>query len=427
PITTTTTTIYRPPPVEPPAAFAPAATYPVGEYNPWQVAVADFNRDGNQDMAVAEPLGEHPEDNVAGDVAVLMGTGDGTFGPASHLPYESPGTPPAPISPRSVAVGDFNEDGIADLAAANAGGAGTYSVSLFAGIGDGTFAAATHFATGTVGRPHMLVVDDLNGDGFDDVVLASFQPPPNGGDMAILLGTGTGSLGPATRYPTGFGTTSIATGDFNEDGRRDVVVTNLLAGDLSLRLGTGGGSLGPATRFRGVKLNPNIVAVAELTGDGHQDLAVTMLDGGVEVHPGTGTGTFGAAKEFAVGLRPSGVTAGDFNGDGRTDLAVANGGNQADTQNPETVSVLAGTGSGNFGAPLNLIVGGQPFAVAAGDFNGDAWADLAVGNNGTSDVSVLLNTAAPAPPPRPVRAASGSAFGFHINVSFFGGPPQSQG
>ncbi|MCA1684335.1 MAG: FG-GAP-like repeat-containing protein, partial [Actinobacteria bacterium] len=249
PIAATTTTIYRPPPVEPPATFAPAATYPVGDWNPWQVAVADFNRDGNQDMAVAEPLGEHPEDNVAGDVAVLLGTGDGTFGPASHLPYESPGIPPAPISPRSVAVGDFNEDGIADLAVANSGGGGLYDVSLFAGLGDGSFAPPATFGTGTTGRPHMLVVDDLNGDGFDDVAMANFEPPPNGGDVSVLLGTGTASLGPATNYPTGFGTTSIATGDFNEDGRRDVVVTNLLAGSLLLRLGTGDGTFGPASHL----------------------------------------------------------------------------------------------------------------------------------------------------------------------------------
>ncbi len=407
------------PVVEPPATLAPATTYPTGQFNPWQVAVADFNRDGIQDLAVATPLSSHPEFNTGGELAVLLGTGGGGFGPPAH--------PAVGEGPRSVAAGDFNEDGIVDLAVANSGGGGVDDVSVLLGIGDGSFAPPAFFGTGTTGRPHMLVVADLNGDGFDDVAMANFEPPPTGGDLSVLLGTGTGTLGVATNHHTGFGTSSIALGDFNEDGVTDLVVTNLLGGNLAVLLGIGGGNFGPAALFSGAGANPNIVAVGDFNGDGHADLAATMIDGGVSVQLGTGTGTFGPGKNYSVGIRPTGVAVGDFNGDGRADLAVANSGQQSNVGDTDTVSVLLGTGAGAFGAPTTLLVGDSPFAVTVGDFNNDTWPDLAVGNNYSSNVSVLLNTDAPRAPARPVTKVTGSAYGYYTNVGLFGGDPTAQG
>ncbi|MCA1683763.1 MAG: FG-GAP-like repeat-containing protein, partial [Actinobacteria bacterium] len=255
PPTTTTTTIPPSPPVEPSATFAPTVTYPTGQYNPWHVAVADFNRDGKQDLAVASPFGAHPETGVSdgdpeGEVVVLLGIGDGTFGPPAGL-Y-------AGFAPRSLAVGDFNEDGAPDLAVGNSGGRGTRDVSLLLGAGDGSFAPPVFYDnSNAVGRPHMVVVDDMNGDGFDDVVVSNFERPPSYAEVSVLLGTGTGTLLPAARpHPTGSGTTSVATGDFNEDGIRDLVTTNLLQQDMSVLLGTGGGDFGPATYFRSGGINP---------------------------------------------------------------------------------------------------------------------------------------------------------------------------
>src|SRR5207253_166200 len=104
----------------------------------------------------------------------------------------------------------------------------------------------------------------------------------------------------------------------------------------------------------------------------------------VSVLLGTGSGSFGAATNFAVGTNPTSVAVGDLNGDGKPDLAVAN-------YNSGNVSVLLGTGTGSFGAAPNIAVGTTPTSVAVGDLNGDGKPDLAVANFSSNNVSVLLN------------------------------------
>jgi hypothetical protein len=297
-----------------------------------------------------------------------------------------------------VAVGDFNEDGFPDLAVANGGGGGTADVSLFLGDGDSTFAPAASFATGTTGWPQYLVVADLNGDGFDDVAVTTFADDRGGHDVSVLLGTGTGTLGPASNYGSGFGPSSVAVGDFNEDGIPDLVVTNLLGNSLSVLLGTGGGNFAPATTFRNFG-NPNHVVVGDFNEDGFDDLAVALLLNGVSVYLGTGTGTFGAATNYPAGTRSWSVAVGDLNGDGFADLAVAN-----DTS--DDVSVLLGTGTGIFGLPTNFPAGDSPLSVAVGDFNDDGKPDLAAANNQSRDVSILINTTGGDQPPPPTTTTS---------------------
>jgi hypothetical protein len=126
---------------------------------------------------------------------------------------------------------------------------------------------------------------------------------------------------------------------------------------------------------------PRSVTVGDFNGDGKSDLAVA--NGSVLL--GTGTGSFGTATNFTVGSFSYSVTVGDFNSDGKSDLAVANyfGSN---------VSVRLGTGTGSFGPATNFSVGNGPFSVAVGDFNGDGKSDLAVANANSSNVSVLLGT-----------------------------------
>ncbi|NCR02364.1 MAG: VCBS repeat-containing protein, partial [Microcystis aeruginosa L211-101] len=188
-----------------------------------------------------------------------------------------------------------------------------------------------------------------------------------------------------TNFSAGSGLYSVTVGDFNGDGKSDLAVANRDGNNVSVLLGTGTGSFGPATNFT-VGNSPASVTVGDFNGDGKSDLAVANnSSNNVSVLLGTGTGSFGPATNFTVGSGPFSVTVGDFNGDGKSDLAVAN----LLTNN---VSVLLGTGTGSFGPATNFTVGSGPLSVTVGDFNGDGKSDLATANNSSNNVSVLLGT-----------------------------------
>src|SRR5262249_21247752 len=132
----------------------------------------------------------------------------------------------------------------------------------------------------------------------------------------------------------------------------------------------------------GAGANPSSVALGDFNGDGKIDLAVAnSASGNVSILLGTGTGTFGAATNFAVGTTPVSVAVGDFNGDSKLDLAVAN-------QDSQTISILLGNGAGSFSGATNFGTGTLPVWVAIGDFNGDGKLDLAVTNRGSNNVSI---------------------------------------
>jgi len=355
--------------VLPPAvSFAPRSDFSVGT-GPESVAVGDFNGDGKQDLAVA---------NDSNSVSVLLGTGTGSFGTAANFSVGS--------YPNSVAVGDFNGDGKQDLAIANSEFSNNVSVLL--GTGSGSFGAATDFSVGA-GPPRSVAVGDFNDDGSQDLATANY----NSNSVSVLLGTGTGSFGSATNFSAGMGTVGIAVGDFDGNDDQDLVATNHTSGNVSVLLGTGSGSFGSATNF-GAGTSPWAVAIGDFDDNGSQDLVVTA-DGGsnkVLVLLGTGSGSFGAAADFSVGVWPCSVVVGDFDGDGSEDLAVVN-----DNGLSSTVSVLLGTGTGSFEAVANISVGSYASSVAVGDFNGDGKQDLAVTNSWGNTVSVLLNTTSTTP------------------------------
>ncbi len=183
---------------------------------------------------------------------------------------------------------------------------------------------------------------------------------------------------------TGLGLSSMAVGDFNGDGKPDLVVANVDSDTVSVLLGNGDGTFQTAQNF-GAGRGPRSVAVGDFNGDGKLDLAVAnFYSNNVSVLLGNGDGTFQAARNFAVGNGPYSVAVGDFNGDGVQDLAVAN-------FNSNNVSVLPGNGDGTFQAAVNFGAGVFPSSVAVGDFNGDGLQDLAVANQGSNNVSVLIN------------------------------------
>src|SRR5205809_789546 len=362
------------------------------------VAVDDFNGDGVPDLVVAN--------EGSNNVAVLLGNGDGTFRAAQFFPVG--------INPVWVVVGGFNGNRVQDLAVPNIN---ANNISVLLGNGDGTFPAGRTFAVGSL--PTSVTVGDFNGDGKLDLAAANW----NSGDVAVLPGNGHGPSQPERAFPAGTDPISAAVGDFNRDGLPDLAVANYGNNNISVLLGNGDGTFRPAVYFPAGTL-PSFVAVGQFNADGILDLAVTNAwSNDVSVLLGNGDGTFQAPRSFAVGSSPLSAAVADINGDGRLDLAVANYGNPS-VGDLGNVVVLLGNGDGTFQPALPFTVGTNPESVVVGDFNRDGKLDLAVANFHSNSVSVLINTSgAPAPTytlsasPSSVTVTQGSTGSSTITVS----------
>jgi hypothetical protein len=242
--------------------------------------------------------------------------------------------------------------------------------------------AASNFVAGT-NHPTSLAVGDFNGDGNQDLAVANYSS----NNVSILLGDGAGNFSAAGNFAAGDGPNCVAVGDFNGDGKQDLAVANngtsfQNPSNVSILLGDGTGSFSAPTNFN-VGRVPQSIAVGDFNGDGKQDLAVANSESAnVSILLGNGDGTFSPAPNVSVGVSPFSVAVGDFNGDGHQDLAVAN--------LTGTVSILLGDGAGHFSAATNFDAGSVPESVAVGDFNGDGKQDLVVANFDSNSVSILL-------------------------------------
>jgi hypothetical protein len=281
-------------------------------HDPTSIAVRDFNRDGKLDLVTM---------NNDATVSVLLGNGDGTF--QSAVPY----TTTLPTGNAYLAVGDFAGNGIPDLAVV----AGN-EVIVMMGAGDGTF--PSNFISGFTVAPGAnltsIAVGDFNGDGIPDLAVTD----AGNNSVDVLLGSGNGSFVNFHINPLfAIGPTSLAVGDFNGDGRLDVAVGDtivfpglLSAGNVSVLLGNGDGTLGSPTGYLlGAFFNPEFVAVSDLNGDGKLDIAVPSAGSvsNVSVLLGNGSGTFGIPTSYQLsGVVSFAGAVGDFNRDGAQDLAV---------------------------------------------------------------------------------------------------------
>jgi len=349
--------------------FGPAVTTYANPTGPHYVVAGDFDRDGKLDLAVAN--------GGSNDISILLGNGSGGFGPATNVA--------AGTYPESIAIGDFDGDGTRDLAVANFD---SHDVSILLGNGSGGFGAAVSVSIpatppALVASPTSVTTADLNGDGKLDLAVTDWTS----GRVAILLGNGAGSFGAATTFAVGTAPNAVVAGDFNGDGKPDLAVANYNSGTVSILAGNGSGSF--ALAFNEVTSSPIALAVADFNGDGKPDLASAEYGAGLvsillnRSACFANCGAYGNATSFGGFFGGSSVAAGDFNRDGKLDVAVANG-------NGNNVTVLLGSGDGSFGLPSNPSAGALPMWVAIADFNSDGKLDLAVASHDSDSVSILM-------------------------------------
>ena len=307
------------------------------------MALADINGDGKPDVVIADFNG----------IDVLTGKGDGTLNAANTFSVAG--------ALSSIAVADFNGDGKPDVAASNASG----GVALFLGNGDGTFQGVRTMALSGSG-PLTVVAGDVNGDGKQDLIVASNPSgPPQPGNIAVLLGKGDGAFqsplnvalpGPIVQQGIGNASTAaLVAGDFTGDGKLDVAVAISVsfANRIALLRGNDDGSF-QAPGLTSINTAPVVMVATDLNQDHTLDLLLTDCCGLTEASYliGKGDGTFQAEVQFPSGPNPRAVAVADFNGDGFPDIAVV-----GQVQQPDrgTLAVMLNPGASQ-PATLSAIV-----------------------------------------------------------------------
>ena len=324
--------------------------YPVG-YDPVGIVAADFNGDGKPDLGVVDLYGSY--------VAVLLNNGNGRFESQALVPL------PGPVA---IATADFNNDGRADLITSNSSG----TVTVLLGAGDGSFTEMESQANGGTG----LAVGDFDADGKMDVVVSNERA-----DCVLLRGQGDGTFAsPITLQDTG--SHFAAAADLNHDGNLDLA----LSGGIIL-LGNGNGTFQPPVS------SPDLAtsfAIADLNGDGQMDLVGIGMANAVEIKLGSGGGTLGSISQVNMAppsYLPVAAAAGDFNQDGKLDLAMGLSGSTGE------IAIALNKGGGKFKKPVVSSLGATatfPQFVYVADFNGDGKPDVMAEDDYGNGFQVLL-------------------------------------
>lgn len=346
--------------------FGSRASIPAGE-SPLSVIAGDFNGDGKADIAAA---------NIeSATITIALGDGLGNFAPGATLV-----TMPSPVQLLS---GDWNGDGRLDLAVASAVAS---AVSTFPGTGDGSFGARSDYPVPN--GVNSVATGELNGDGAPDFVVAGGRAP----SLTILNGGRDGVFQRGSDLTLPGTTFEVEIGDLNTDGHADLAVPQYAPAAVLILLGNGDGTFAPAPS-RSVSGSLGSIALGDLDGDGVPDLAASVAyiapfshypkPGAVATARGNGDGTFGPWSECPTPRTPAGLLLADVTGDGLSELV---GGNSS-----SSISIYFGLGGGALGARIDLGTGFAPLSIAAGDWNGDGRPDLAVPGYASNRVELLFN------------------------------------
>jgi hypothetical protein len=374
------TTLTATPPV-PTISYQLGATLPSGGTHPQGVVVADFNGDGKLDIAVS---------NIdTNTVAVFLNDGLGNFGAPIITTVQLTAALGLGLGP--LAVGDFDEDGKPDLVVATIAGSQVSIVLL--GNGDGTFRQQPPIPN-SFGFFHAKVVD-LNGDGHQDLVFAE------NGNISVSLGNGDGTFRTSVMlqsasFPGSY--LGLAVADFNGDGKLDIVASDSGSptagvGKLVFYPGNGDGTFGTPTAVDLQATFPGSLANGDFNGDGKQDVIVGFPNSAL-IDFGHGDGTFDLVNfEFVYSTTftttNGGVTvfAADLTMDGKSDAVTSdfNIGTLQITLNSALGNIPPDDGVFSFALAPGLA------DIAAGDFNGDGILDVVVTNYKTSEITIVLS------------------------------------
>ncbi len=350
--------------------FVEAPEYPTVD-GPSQMAVGDFNGDGIPDLVTG---------SFSSAIGVLFGKGDGSFQPVVPLGVKDL-MDGAPVAHWAVATGDLNGDGFDDIVVSSIEWG---HLTVFLSNGDGTFTLARRlYGVTSFG----LKIGDVNGDGKLDIVAAEYGGNGQNGQLAVFLGNGDGTFKGKHFYVTGVHPDMVAIGDVNGDGKPDLISAN--SGDdkssgtdtVSVLLGKGDGTFGPKTDFT-VGLHPQSVTLGDFNRDGRMDIVAANLYGNtVTVLLGLGNGAFADGVSYEAGLGPVEVVAADVNGDHILDLVTVN-------NSYTNTSVLLGYGDGTFRKQQKYGAGAITFGIAVADFDHDGKPDIAVTNDYGASITV---------------------------------------
>lgn len=330
---------------------------------PWpRYGSADMNGDGKVDLVVWSD---------SGTVDILLGNGDGTFSPGPSYPAWT--SSQGYVTDSFVVVGDFNEDGIPDLAVSVPGR--NDSVDVWLGNGDGGLALRQPHP----GQPLTnLYLGDVNRDGHLDLVLSNSDAK----SVIVLLGNGDGNFAKSGPFSTGEGVVQVLIRDWDGDGIYDLLA---MGSHLHVLLGLSKGGFAKQMDC-GIGVDLRRTVIDDFNSDGKQDLA-TVQDpkNAISVTLGRGTCSFSTVTDYATPSSPSALAGGDVTGDGIVDLVVAYG----DSQRSYTVTYV-GRGDGMFERGASVNSDGVVADVILGDYNGDGRVDVLVGDGQGGHVE--LNT-----------------------------------
>jgi hypothetical protein len=292
----------------------------------------------------------------------------------------------------SLAVADFNNDGKLDIVVANEN-LNPSTVSVYLGNGDGTFRSPID--SDTTNYNEFVAVGDFNGDGKMDIVVV--ENPY----ISVLLGNGDGTFQAPSDNDSFVGAQNVAVGDFNNDHKLDVVVVGFFGGsqNIGVLLGNGDGTLQNSLTYP-LTYVPQIVATGDFNGDGNLDAAIADKFSGVTVLLGDGKGGFGPQTTYdTTGLAGGSIIVGDLNLDSKIDLALPGG---SANEGVGGVNVFWGNGDGTFRQAPDFFNTGVSGLGVLGDFNNDHLPDIVLANELSGAITVLNTGAAIFSPPAPM-------------------------